>query len=119
VGVAPSLLSAISGRGGTPGGSLSLDQVGCGLAQIHLRTPGNSVNPLHEHPTMALWVFGAVALPILVRFDVGDDGGTLSLRLREVGIDIVDVNQHPVDDVGHRRPLLRRLPGNRASAWPA
>src|SRR5882762_5600184 len=58
---------------------------------------------------MAFEVLGTVALPVLIRFNVGDDGGTVLLSLREVGIDVVDVDQHPIDYVRHRRPLLRRL----------
>src|SRR5207302_6858007 len=66
---------------------------------------------LHEHPAMALEVFGAVALPVLVSFDLGDDRSPSSLCLREMGIDVVDVDQHAVDDIGHRRPPLCRLAG--------
>src|SRR4030088_1841225 len=67
------------------------------------------LGPLHEHPAMAFQVFGAVALPILTRFDAADDGSPVLLRPREVGIDIVDVDQHAVDDVRNRGPFLGRL----------
>src|SRR5438105_4692619 len=58
---------------------------------------------------MAFWILGTVALPVLIRFDIGEDGRASLLRLREMGIDIVNVDQHPIDDVGHCGPLLRRL----------
>src|ERR1700687_5064870 len=56
-------------------------------------------SPLHEHPAMALEVLGPVALPVLIRFDIADDGSAPLLRLLEMRIDIVDVDQHAVDDV--------------------
>jgi hypothetical protein len=92
-----------------------------------MRNRGGST-PLHEHPALASEVFGAVALPVLIRFNAADDGSAALLRPREVRVDVVDVDQHAVDDVWDGRPFLSGLTGLsmvprrlvvRCRAWPA
>ena len=49
---------------------------------------------------MALDVLGAIALPIVVGLDLGDDGGAALLCLLEVRVDVTHVDQDAIDDVG-------------------
>ena len=44
-------------------------------------------------------------------FDVGENRRTGSFRARKVSIDIVDEDEHAIDDPRHRRPFARLLAG--------
>ena len=58
---------------------------------------------------MAFQVFGAVSLSVSIGLDLAKNGRSVLLRLGEMGIDVVDVDQHAVDDVGDGGPFLGRL----------
>src|SRR2546425_3189686 len=68
---------------------------------------------LEKHPPMSFDVFGPVQAPDRVVLEIGKHGRALALRASEVTIDIVHVDEQPVDDPRDRRPLARgraRLP---------
>src|SRR5690348_4894126 len=54
---------------------------------------------------MPLEIFGAIALPLLTCLQRGEDGGAVLPRSSIVGVDVVDVHEHSVDDVGDLQPL--------------
>src|SRR5262249_44787089 len=63
----------------------------------------------HEHPTVALWIFGSVTATGKSIFELGQYRGTLAFRPLEVGINVWHVDQHAVDDPGNSRPPPRSL----------
>src|SRR5947209_19856821 len=68
---------------------------------------------LEKHPPMSFDVFGPVQAPDRVVLEIGKHGRALALRASEVTIDIVHVDEQPVDDPWDRRPFARgraRLP---------
>jgi hypothetical protein len=88
-----------------------LDHLGHVIGISHAARTRNrrGSTPLHEHPAMAFNVLGAVTLSVLTGLHPAENGRTMLLRPREMGIDIADVDEHAVDDIRDAVPVARRL----------
>src|SRR5262245_52507736 len=67
---------------------------------------GKRLATLHEHPAMALEIFGAVALSGRARFQLREDQSAFPLGPGEVGLHVVDIDQSTVNDVWDAGPLF-------------
>src|SRR6266568_8974008 len=63
--------------------------------------------PLHEHPAVTFQILGAIFAAVLVVLERRQDGRASRARTLVVRLHVVDVDQHPVDDVRHLRPPRR------------
>src|SRR2546422_2270648 len=82
-------------------------------ASSHPRDRMKSRMRLEKHPPMSFEVFGPVWPPDRVVLEIGKHRRALVLRASEVTVDIVHVDEQPVDDPWDRRPFARgraRLP---------
>src|SRR5688572_701359 len=60
---------------------------------------------LKEKPAMAFEIFRPVSPPGRTLFDHRENRRACALRAFEMSIEIVHVDEHPIDNPGHRGPL--------------
>src|SRR5438309_10774057 len=60
---------------------------------------------LHEHPPVPFAIRRVVQAPVRLVLGFAKDDGAGRLGLLVVPIDVVDIDQHPIHDVGDLRPF--------------